>query len=271
MTKSVSVRTLLFFHCMEFGFSSHSKMHFNLPKPLTLLFTSQSSSTDKEGETCYPDPCLQPGCHSESSLTGLCVTVSSGISVQWGWSRSLVAHSTACPSDPHSLSSRDTEQVLSPGLCLSPTESSSQILSKEPQWFVTRGLPKPAKKRQGLGCPAQFMVKCHLVIQRTQHSDTESQNYTGLFPLPDFQILTPMSHVTENTKILMSPVPEVSALKRKPWYSLTDTEPKWPLLSGDRLISAVMHWQLSTKEEKKLTWQPQCIHSITLVLMSSSV
>lgn len=128
----------------------------------------------------------------------------------------------------HSLSSWDLQQVLSPGLCLSPTEFSSQILSKEPQWSVTTGLPKPAKKRQGLGCPAQLMVKCHLVIQRTQHSDTESQNYSGLLPLPDFQILTPMSHITENTKVLMSPVPEISALKRKPWYSLTDTEPKWP-------------------------------------------
>lgn len=138
------------------------------------------------------------------------------------------ARSPACPTDPNSLSSRDVEQVLSPGLCLSHTESLSQILSKEPQWSVTTGLPKPAKKRQGLGCPAQFMVKCHLVIQRTQHSDTESQNYTGLFPLPDFQILTPMSHITENTKVLMSPVPEISALKRKPWYSLTDTEPKCP-------------------------------------------
>lgn len=63
---------------------------------------------------------------------------------------------------------------------------------------------------------------------REQHSDTEPQNYMGLFPLPDFQILTPMSHRTENTKVLVSPVPEVSALKRKPWYSLTDTEPKWP-------------------------------------------
>lgn len=159
----------------------------------------------------------------------VCVTVSPGTSVQWGWCQiSMVACSPACPTDPNSLSSRDTEQVPSPGLCLSHTESSSQILSKEPQWSVTTGLPKPAKKRQGLGCPAQFMMKCNLVIQRTQHSDTESHNYTGLFPLPDFQILTPMSHITENTKVLMSPVPEVSALKRKPWYSLTDTEPKCP-------------------------------------------
>lgn len=173
--------------------------------------------------------------------------------------------SPACPTHTHSL--RDTEQVLSPGLCLSPTEPSAQILSREPQWSVTTGLPKPAKKRQGLGCPAQFMVKCHLVIQRTQHSDTESQNYMGLFPLPDFQILTPMSHRTENRKVLMSPVPEVSVLKRKLDILWQTQNLNDPLLSGARLISAVMHWQLSTKEEKK---QPHCIHSITLVLMSSS-
>lgn len=127
------------------------------------------------------------------------------------------------PQTHHSLSSRDMEQVLTPSICLSHTESSTQILSKEPQWSVATGLPKPAKKRQDLGCPARFMVKCHLV--RTQHSDTESHNYMGLFPLPDSQILTPMSHRTENTKVLMYPVPRVSALKMKPWYSLTDTEP----------------------------------------------
>lgn len=165
---------------------------------------------------------LQARCHPESSLTSVCVTVSQGILLPGDGARPLVAHSAACPTAPHSL--RDMGQVLSSGLCLSPTESSSQILSKEPQWSVTTGLAN--QQRRGRVCPAQLMVKCHLVIQRTQHSDTESQNYMGLFPLPDFQILTPMSHRTENTKVLMSPVPEISALKRKP--SLTDTEPKWP-------------------------------------------
>lgn len=136
---------------------------------------------------------LQTRCHPLSSLTSVCVPqCPQGLLLTGDSARPLVARSPACPTDPHSL--RDMEQVLSPGLCLSPTESSSQILSKEPQWSVTTGIPKPAKKRQGLGCPAQLMVKCHLVIQRTQHSDTESQNYMGLFPLPDFQILTPMSH-----------------------------------------------------------------------------
>lgn len=208
-------------------------MHLNLPKPLTLPFTSHSSSknlsdacSEKWGETSYTDPCCNLIRPRELTHKCVCHSVPRDF---WGWCQiSMVARSPACPTDPNSLSSRDMEQVLSPGLCLSHTESLSQILSKEPQWSVTTGLPKPAKKRQGLGCPAQFMVKCHLVIQRTQHSDTESQNYTGLFPLPDFQILTPMSHITENTKVLMSPVPEISALKRKPWYSLTDTEPKCP-------------------------------------------
>lgn len=203
-------------------------MHFNLPEPLTFPFTSQSSSTEKRGETCYPDPCCNLGA-TQRAHSQVCVSQHpQGLLFSGDDARSLVARSAARPTDPHSLSSRDTEQALSPALCLSPAESPSQVLSKEPQWSVTTGLPKPAKKRQGLGCPAQFMVKCHLVIERTQHSDTESQNYKGLFPLPDFHILTPMSHVTENTKVLMSPVPEISALKKKPWYSLTDTEPKWP-------------------------------------------
>lgn len=210
-------------------------MHLNLPKPLTLPFTSQSSSknlsdacSEKWSETSYTDPCcnLVP----PRDLTLKCVSqCPQGLLFSGGDARSPWWHvlqlvpQTQIPSALGTWS-RCWAQVS----CLSHTESSSQILSKEPQWSVTTGLPKPAKKRQGLGCPAQFMMKCNLVIQRTQHSDTESHNYTGLFPLPDFQILTPMSHITENTKVLMSPVPEVSALKRKPWYSLTDTEPKCP-------------------------------------------
>lgn len=146
----------------------------------------------------------------------------------------MVACSSACPMDSLCFGSRDVQQVLTPFI------DSTQILSKEPQWSVATGLPKPAKRRQDLGCPAHFMVKRHLVTSGTQHSDTESHNYTGLFPLPDFQILTPMSHITENAKVLMSPVPKISALKMKPWYSLTDTEPKPPSpVSGDRVISAV--------------------------------
>lgn len=121
-----------------------------------------------------------------------------------------------------------------------PFIDSTQILSKEPQWFVAAGLPKPGKRKQDLGCPTHFMVKCHLVTLGTQHSDTKSHNYAGLFLLPDFQILTPMFHIIENAKVLISPVPKISALKMKPWYSLTDTEPKQPSpASGDRFISAV--------------------------------
>lgn len=67
-----------------------------------------------------------------------------------------------------------------------------------------------------MGCPAHFMVKCHLVTYRTQHGDSEPHNYMGLFPLPDFQILSLMSNLTENAKVLMSPVPKVSALRMKP-------------------------------------------------------
>lgn len=81
----------------------------------------------------------------------------------------------------------------------------------EPRRSAPIGLPKPAKTGQDVGCPAHFMVKCHLVTYRTQHSDSEPHNYMGLFPLPDFQILTLMSNVTENTKVLMPPVPKVSA------------------------------------------------------------
>lgn len=81
---------------------------------------------------------------------------------------------------------------------------------------LAAGPSKPAKKRQDLGCPAHAVVKCHLVILRTQHGGTESHNYTELFRLPDFQILTPMSNIIKITKVLMSPVPKVSALKMKP-------------------------------------------------------
>lgn len=103
-------------------------MHLNLAEPLALPFTSQSSSknlsdvcSEKWGETCYPDPCWNLGT-TQRALTSVCVcvSVSPGTCVQWGWCQiSVVAHSPACPIDPHSLSSRDTEQVWALVLCFS--------------------------------------------------------------------------------------------------------------------------------------------------------
>lgn len=56
----------------------------------------------------------------ELSQVCVCVSVSPGTCVQGGWCQiSVVAHSPACPIDPHSLSSRDTEQVWALVLCFS--------------------------------------------------------------------------------------------------------------------------------------------------------
>lgn len=247
-SQSLQVWNIAVLSSYGFGFSSHPKTHLKLPVPLKLPFTSQHFSrilsdacSEKLSKRCWIDPCCNLSKSREFTHNCVCHSGTEGLCSVGTVVPDLQHILQLVPPTHPPLRSGDVEQVLTPCICLSYwlIVSSPEILSKEPQWPVATGLPEPAKKRQDLGRPAHFMVKCYLVIQRTQHSDTESHNYPGLFPLLDFPIFTPMSHLTENTKVLMSPVPKVSALKMKPRYSLIDTEPKCPSpIWGDRLISA---------------------------------
>lgn len=151
------VHECMFFQCMDLISAVTQKCISTCPRPWhshLLLWAPLKTSQMREkwGEACYPDLCCNLCTTPELTLKCVCVS-QCHLGLLFSGDDARYPQWHVFQFVPHSLCSGDMEQVLSPGVCLSPTEPSPQILSKEPQWSVTTGLPKPAKKRQGLGCP----------------------------------------------------------------------------------------------------------------------